>query len=129
VEEGSNQDFFPKDGVLWFRNRLCVPNDPELKKELLKKSHDSALSTHPGSTKMYQDLKLHYWLVGIKKDIADYVACCLTYQRVKTEHQRPRGLIQPLPIPVWKWEHITMDFIVGVLRTNKHHDAIWVIVD
>jgi len=59
VEEGSNQDLLLKDGVLWFRNRLCVPNDSELKKELLKESYDSALSTHPGSKKMYQDLKQH----------------------------------------------------------------------
>ena len=129
VEEGSIQDFPVKDEVLKFRNRLCVPNDFELKKELLKESHDSALTTHPGSTKMYRDLKTHYWWSGMKKDIADYVARCLTCQRVKTEHQKPGGLLQPLPIPVWKWDHITMDFVVGKPRTQKHHDAIWVIID
>jgi len=59
-EEGFTQDFSIKDGVLWFRNRLCVPNNLALKKELLKKSHDSALTTHPSSTKMYQDLKPYY---------------------------------------------------------------------
>jgi len=115
--------------VLWFWNRLCVPSNPELKKEMLKESHDSAIATHLGSKKMYQDLKPHYWWMGMKKDIRDYVACCLTHQKVKTEHQHLRGLLQPLPIPVWKSDHITMDFIVGMLRTNKHHDAIWVIVD
>jgi len=115
--------------VLKFRNRLCVCNDSELKNELLKESHDPALTTYPGSTNMYRDLKSHYWWSGMKKDIADYVARCLTCQRVKTEHQKPGGLLQPLPIPVWKWDHITMDFVVGKPRTQKHHDAIWVIID
>ena len=57
VEEGSIQDFAIKNGVLRFRNRLYVPNDSGLKKELLKESHDSRLTIHPGSTKMYRDLK------------------------------------------------------------------------
>ena len=48
---------------------------------------------------------------------------------MKAEHQKPGGLLQPLPIPVWKWEHITMDFALGIPRTQRHHDAIWVIVD
>jgi len=78
---------------------------------------------------MYHDLKLHYWWMGMKKDITDYVAHYLIYQRVKTEHQRSGGLLQPLPIPVWKWAHITMHFIVDMPRTNKHHDVILVIVD
>jgi len=96
---------------------------PELNKELLKEAHDSTIFTHHGSTKMYNDLKRHFWWIGMQRHIADYVARCLTSQRVKTEHQKP------LPIAVWKWEHITMDFIVGLPRTNKHHDAIWVIID
>jgi len=61
VEEGSVPEFAIKDGILKFRNRLCVSNDPELRKELLKESHDSVITTHPGSTKMYWDLKSHYW--------------------------------------------------------------------
>ena len=112
-----------------FRNRLCVPNNHALKKKLLKESHDSALTTHPGSTKMYQDLKPYYWQSGMKKDVANYVAYCLTCQRVKTEHQRSGGLLQPLPILVYKWDHITMDFIVGTPRSQKLHDGIRVIVD
>ena len=59
---------------------------------------------------MYQDLKLNFWWPGMKKEIADFVSKCLHYQQVKAEHQRPAGLLQPLPIPEWKWEHITMDF-------------------
>jgi len=74
-------------------------------------------------------LKTHYWWPGMKRDIAEYVARCLTCQQVKAEHQKPGGLLQPLPIPIWKWEHITMDFVVGMPRSLKHHDAIWVVVD
>jgi len=65
------------------------------------------LTTHPGSTKMHWDLKSHFWWSGMKRDITDFVARCLTYQKVKAEHQKPKGLLQPLPILVWKWDHIT----------------------
>jgi len=129
VEEGTVPDFSLTDGILRFRNRLCVANKPELKRELLQESHNSSFSLRPGSTKIYQDLRTHYWWRGMKKDIAEYVARCLASQQVKLEHQRPGGLLQPLPIPVWKWEHITMDFVVGMPRTQRHHDSIWVVVD
>jgi len=86
VEEGVSQDFSLKEGVLRYRNCLCVPNILELKGELLKEAHDSTLVTHPGSTKMYQDLKRNYWWIGMKTDIAYYVARCLVYQKVKAEH-------------------------------------------
>ena len=78
---------------------------------------------------MYYNLKTYYWWNGMKKDIAGFVAQCLTCQRTKIEHQKPGGLLQPLPIPVWKWEHITMDFMIGMPKTIKQHDSIWVIVD
>lgn len=65
----------------------------------------------------------------MKKDIAEYVSKCLTCQQVKAEHQRPAGTLQPLPIPEWKWDHITMDFVTGLPRSHKGNDAIWVIVD
>jgi hypothetical protein len=65
----------------------------------------------------------------MKSDIAAYVARCDTCQRVKAEHKRPAGLLQPLDIPVWKWEDISMDFIVGLPRSQKGHDLIWVVVD
>jgi len=129
VEKGALPDFSVSEGSLKFRNRLCVAAYHDLRKERLQESHNSPFSTHPGSTKMYRDLRAHYWRPGMKRDIADYVARCLTCQRVKTEHQKPGGLLQPLPILVWKWEHITMDFMVGMPRTQRHQDAIWVVVD
>ena len=65
----------------------------------------------------------------MKKEIAMYVSKCLTCQQIKVEHQRPGGLLQPLVIPEWKWECITMDFVSGLPRTSRKHDAIWVIID
>ena len=65
----------------------------------------------------------------MKKEIAQWISKYYTCQRVKDEHQKPSGLIQPLEIPEWKWEHIAVDFIVGLPRTKSNHDAIWVISD
>jgi hypothetical protein len=78
---------------------------------------------------MYNDLKTRYWWYGMKRDIAEYVSLCDTCQRVKSEHQRTAGLLQPLKIPEWKWEEIGMNFIVGLPRTQAGYDSIWVIVD
>ena len=65
----------------------------------------------------------------MKKEIAAYVARCDTCCRVKAVHLKPAGLLQPLSVPGWKWEEISMDFIVGLPPTQKGHDSIWVIVD
>ena len=118
-----------EQGMIWLKQRLCVPDIKHLHDTILREAHDSAYSIHPGSTKMYQDLKEYYWWYGMKRDIAEYVALYDIYQRVKAEHQRPAGLLQPLKIPEWKWEEISMDFIVGLPRTSSRHDSIWVIVD
>jgi hypothetical protein len=108
---------------------MCVPNLKHLRELILREAHDSAYSIHPGSTKMYKDLKTHYWWYGMKRDIAEYVSLCDTCQRVKAEHQRPAGLLQPLKIPEWKWEEIGMHFIVGLPHTQAGYDLICVIVD
>jgi hypothetical protein len=91
-----------------------VPDVKDLRKLILCEAHDTAYSIHPGSTKMYYDLKERFWWYGMKRSVAEYVAIYDTCQRVKSEHQRPAGLLQPLKIPEWKWEEITMDFIVGL---------------
>ena len=118
-----------KEGILRFNSRIWVPNVQELKREILQEAHQSRYSIHPGSTKMYRDLKEYYWWPNMKKEIALWINSCLTCQKVKAEHQRPSGLLQPLEIPEWKWEHITMDFVVGLPLTKGKYDAIWVIVD
>ena len=68
---------------------------------------------------MYQDLKQRFWWHGMKREIARFVAKWLVCQQVKAEYQRTAGLLQPLPIPEWKWEHITMDFVTALLTVQK----------
>jgi hypothetical protein len=65
----------------------------------------------------------------MRKEVAGYVAKYSICQQVKVEHRKPAGLLQPLPIPEWKWEMITMDFVLGLPREKRGNDAIWVIVD
>ncbi|WVZ49115.1 LOW QUALITY PROTEIN: hypothetical protein U9M48_000496 [Paspalum notatum var. saurae] len=105
------------------------PKLKSLRELILKEAHETAYSIHPGSEKMYQDLKQKFWWYGMKREVAEYVALCDICQRVKAEHQRPARLLQPLKIPEWKWEEIGMDFIVGLLRTQSGFDSIWVVVD
>ena len=65
----------------------------------------------------------------MKKDVLDFVTKCMVCQRVKVEHQVPLGLLQPIRIPKWKWDRITMDFVVGLPLTRRKQDLIWVVVD
>ncbi|GKC16899.1 putative reverse transcriptase domain-containing protein [Tanacetum coccineum] len=95
----------------------------------MHESHKSKYSIHPGSDKMYQDLKKLYWWTNMKAIIAEYVGKYLTCSRVKTECQKPSGLLVQPEIPMWKWEIITMDFITKLPKTSNGHDTIWVIVD
>ncbi|WVZ50109.1 hypothetical protein U9M48_001396 [Paspalum notatum var. saurae] len=116
-------------GVLWFKNRLVVLKDMELRKKILNEAHTSVLTMHPGSNKMYQDLKQKFWWTRMKREIAKYVSECDVCKRVKADHLKPGGMLQPLNIPAWKWEDIHMDFVVGLPRTQKGYDSIWVIID
>nr|GEW95532.1 putative reverse transcriptase domain-containing protein [Tanacetum cinerariifolium] len=95
----------------------------------LEKKEDGGYSIHPGSDKMYYDLRGLYWWPGIKKDIAMYVSKCLTCSKVKVEYQKPSGLLQQPEILEWKWKIIIMDFINKLPRTSSGHNLIWVIVD
>jgi hypothetical protein len=118
-----------EEGVLWYKRRICVHNVKELKDKILQDAHESTYSIHPGGNKMYHDLKATYWWYGMKSGVVEYIALCDTCQRVKAEHQRPAGLLQPLQVPKWKLEEIAMDLIMGLLRTQSRYNSIWVIVD
>ncbi|GKA52958.1 putative reverse transcriptase domain-containing protein, partial [Tanacetum coccineum] len=117
------------DGALYYLDRMWVPLTGNVRTLIMDEAHKSRYSVHPGADKMYYDLRDMYWCPGIKKDIALYVSKCLTYSKIKAEHQRPFGLLQQPKILEWKWERIAMDFITKLPRTKNRHDAIWVIVD
>ncbi|KAL0559345.1 hypothetical protein IC582_003954 [Cucumis melo] len=130
AEAGQAAEFsLSSDGGLLFERRLCVPSDSAVKTELLAEAHSSPFSMHPGSTKMYQDLKRVYWWRNMKREVAEFVSKCLVCQQVKAPRQKPAGLLQPLSIPEWKWENVSMDFITGLPRTLRGFTVIWVVVD
>ncbi|GJV88123.1 putative reverse transcriptase domain-containing protein [Tanacetum coccineum] len=105
------------DGIQCFEGRIWLPLCGGLRDLIMHESHKSKYSIHPGSDKMYQDLKKLYWWPNMKAEIATYVSKCLTCAKVKAEHQKPSGLLQQPEIPEWKWEKITMDFVSGLPRT------------
>ncbi|KAL0540962.1 hypothetical protein IC582_020988 [Cucumis melo] len=130
AEAGQAVEFsISSDGGLLFERRLCVPSDSAVKTELLSEAHNSPFSMHPGSTKMYQDLKRVYWWRNMKREVAEFVSRCLVCQQDKAPRQKPAGLLQPLSIPEWKWENVSMDFITGLPRTLMGFTVIWVMVD
>jgi hypothetical protein len=87
---------------------LCVPDIKSIRALILKEAHETAYSIHPGSEKMYQDLKKRFWWYRMKRKIAEYVSVSDSCQRINVEHQRPTGLLQPLQIPQWKWDEIVI---------------------
>ncbi|TYK16004.1 pol protein [Cucumis melo var. makuwa] len=130
VEAEQGEDFsISSDDGLTFDGRLCVPEDSAVKIELLTEAHSSPFTMHPGSTKMYQDLRRAYWWRNIKREVADFVSRCLVCLQVKAPRQKPGGLLQPLGVLEWKWESVSMDFITGLPRTLKGYTVIWVVVD
>ena len=99
------------DGVHYFMDRIWTPKFGGFREVVMNEAHKTRYSIHPGSDKMYLDLKKLYWWPNMKAEIATYVSKCLTCAKVKVEYQKPSGLLQQPEIPEWKWERITMDFI------------------
>ena len=130
IGDGKPREFsIDENDVVCFRGRLCVPQKSDVKMDILREAHRTPYTVHPGETKMYRNLKQNFWWKRMKVDIAKYVASCGVCQQVKAEHKKSAGLLKPLEIPEWKWEHITMDFVVGLPRSPRGNDAIWVVVD
>ena len=117
------------DGSIRYKGGVVVSQSTNLREEILREFHCSRFAVHPGGTKMYHDLRRQYYWRGMKRHVGDFFRWCLTCQKVKAEHQRPAGLLQPLEKAEWKWEHIMMDFVTHLPRTSRKHDAVWVIVD
>ncbi|CAH9107429.1 unnamed protein product, partial [Cuscuta europaea] len=95
----------------------------------MEEGHNTPYSVHPGGDKLYKDLKKNFWWPGMKREVAEFVSRCLNCQKVKAERCKPKGLVQPLEVPKWKWDSISMDFVGGLPLTKSGRDKIWVIVD
>ncbi|GKC49664.1 putative reverse transcriptase domain-containing protein [Tanacetum coccineum] len=117
------------DGTLCLNGSSWLPCYGDLRIVIMHESHKSKYYVHPGSDKMYQDMKKLYWWPNMKADIATYVSKCLTCAKVKAEHQRPSRLLVQPKIPEWKWDNITRDFVTKLPKSPQGHDTIWVIVD
>jgi hypothetical protein len=117
------------EGSLWFKERLVVPKKDALKKKIPDEAHKSRYSIHPGSTKMYHDLRKQFWWTRMKREKANYVSECDTCRKIKADYMKPRVLLHLLSIPEWKWDYISMDFIMGLPLTAHMFDLIWVIMD
>jgi hypothetical protein len=111
------------------KNRIYVPSSGELRNLVLKEMHDVPYVGYPGYQKTITIVRSQFFWLGMKKDVVDYIAQCMECQKVKDENRHPSGVLEPLPIPKKKWEVITMDFIIGLPRTDKQHDSIMVVVD
>ncbi|GJX38675.1 putative reverse transcriptase domain-containing protein [Tanacetum coccineum] len=117
------------DGTLCLNGKSWLPCYGDLRIVIMHESYKSKYSIHPGSDKMYQDMKKLYWWPNMKADIATYVSKCLTCTKVKAEHQRSSGLLVQPDIPQWKWDNITMDFVTKLPKSSQGYDTIWVIID
>jgi hypothetical protein len=96
------------EGTTWFKERLILPKKEALKKKILDEAHTSRYSIHPGSTKMYHDLRQEFWWTRMKRETARYVSECDTCRKVKPDYMKRGGLLQPLSIPKWKWDDVVV---------------------
>lgn len=112
-----------------FRGRIFVPNQKAIKQYIPDEFHRSPYMVHLGYQNLFSTIKNNYFWHGMRKDILDYLAKCLECQQVKEEHQHLAGLLHPLPIPEWKWDTVTLDFITGLPRSRRKNDSIMVVVD
>ena len=116
------------DDLLYFKERLYIPADKDLKLRILAEAHDIPIAAHPGYIKLYNTLRKSFYWNGLKRDALSYVTRCLSCQRIKAERVKYPGKLQPNDIPQMKWENISMDFVTG-LPSSRGYDSIYVVVD
>jgi hypothetical protein len=111
--------------MLTYKNRLYIPSCDDLKRFIMDELHKRPYIGHPGYRKMITTTRKQFYWPGLKNDIADYLAKCLECQQVKEEHRHPTRLLQPIPIPEWKWETISMDFITELPKSASRMMPSW----
>ncbi|KAK1681468.1 hypothetical protein QYE76_042316 [Lolium multiflorum] len=115
------------DGFLFRANKLCVP-ESSVRLLLLQESHAGGLMGHFGREKTLLMLADHFYWPKMRRDVDRYVKRCITCNKSKSK-LKPHGLYTPLPAPTTPWEDISMDFVLGLPRTKRGHDSIFVVVD
>ena len=98
-----------EDKLITYKNIFYILNVAYLRRVVMDEIHEAPYSGHPGYQKTIATTRKQYFWLGMKKDMAEYISRCMKCQQVKVEHQHPTGLLQPFPVPKWKWEVISMD--------------------
>ena len=117
-----------EDRVAYMEGRIYIPNNKDIKEEILREHHNPANIGHPGQHRIQDLIKRTYWWPGLKEDIKKYVQGCVKCQQNKMQHQRKAGELHPLEIPEEPWQDISIDMIGPLPRSNEM-DAILVVVD
>ena len=127
--EGKTRRFWVEDGLLYTKDkRLYVPKWGNIIRNLIKECHDSKWAGHPGQRRTRALLESVYYWPQIRDDVETYVKTCLVCQQDKVEQHQPRGLLEPLPTAERPWESVTMDFIIGLPKSERYGSII-VVVD
>ncbi|MCI14924.1 CCHC-type integrase, partial [Trifolium medium] len=127
-QEESTMLYTVKEGLLLYRDKLVVPNSPDIKKQILTEFHTSHMGGHAGILRTIARIQAQFYWKNMRQDIKEYVQQCLICQQAKTSNSVPAGLLQPLPIPDQVWEDVAMDFITG-LPNSFGFSVIMVVID
>lgn len=117
------------EDLLIYRERIYVPNWRNLKNLTLDEYHNIPYVGHPGYQKMITALRKKFFWPSMKEEVAEYLAHYLECQQVKEEHHHQKGFLHPIPIPEWKWETISINFITRLPKSKRKNDSIMVVVD
>jgi hypothetical protein len=123
------KDYHITDGLLYEGDRVYIPADSTLRTKILGECHDTPITGHLGRDKTLERVRRAYFWPGWERDTRAFVRSCDACQRSKARNQAPSGLLQPIPLPENRWEHVTMDLITCLPRTRANHTAIAVFVD
>jgi hypothetical protein len=120
-------EYLIQDGLLFKGNQLCILKS-SMRENLLKEKHSGGLDGHFDHEETFAQLNnLYYWL-GMRKDVKKFVNICIIWQHAKGKRQNTR-LFQPLPVPERLWDVVSIDFVLGLSRTQRDCDSLFMVVD
>ncbi|XP_071933782.1 uncharacterized protein [Coffea arabica] len=120
----SRENYFISYGFLYYKDRLCIPKS-SMRTLLVRESHGGGLMGHFGIAKTLMILQEHFFWPCMRSDVERHIERCVTCHQAKSK-VHPYGLYTPLPIPQEPWVDLSMDFVLGLPRTRKGHDSIYV---
>ena len=125
--KGAKEDYYRHEGFLFRSGRLCIPSS-SIRELLIREAHGGGLAGHFGEKKTYEALKEHFYWPAMTRDVCRIVERCVTCKKAKSK-EMAQGLYTPLPVPAHPWEHVSMDFVLGLPRTQRGKDSVMVVVD